>query len=96
MCRRSWRQPTLLIGRVVPGQSVVQVDQTRSDAEGFHGVSLGGEILFVRGYASVSDQIFIHTGTVRFARSSGQERSRKWPQPGTRTTPGKPSEGPAA
>ena len=43
------------------GESVVGVDQVRSNAEVLQGVSLGGEVLFVRGYARVSDQKFIHT-----------------------------------
>ena len=42
------------------GESVVGVDQVRSNAEVFQGVLLGGEILLVRGYACVSDQEFIH------------------------------------
>jgi hypothetical protein len=41
-------------------ESVVGVDQVRSNAESFQGALLGGEILLVRGYACVSDQEFIH------------------------------------
>jgi hypothetical protein len=37
------------------GESVVGVDQVRSNAEGFQGVALGSEILLVRGHACVSD-----------------------------------------
>ena len=50
-----------------PGRArlvVVGVDQVRSNAEGFQGVLLGGEVLLVRGYACVSDQEFIHSGTL--------------------------------
>ena len=42
------------------GEPVVGVDQVRSNAEGFQGVLLSGEIVLVRGYACVSDQEFIH------------------------------------
>ena len=61
------------------GESVVGVDQARSNAEGFQGVSLSGQILLVRGYACVSDQEFIHNATVLVDRWRPQEYARKRP-----------------
>ena len=64
------------------GESVVGVDQVRSNAEGFQGVLLGGEILLVRGYACVSDQDSFITATVLVGRSRPQEYARKRPRSG--------------
>jgi hypothetical protein len=43
-------------GPVGSGEAMVGVDQCRSNAQSFEGVLLGGEILFIRGHACVSDQ----------------------------------------
>ena len=56
---QGWTDRPVPTPPVDAGGAVVGADQTRLTTESFHSVVSGSEIVLVRGYVRVSDQVFI-------------------------------------